>query len=592
MNIRRLCFACVLCCALTTQYATAQEKGYFLHTVTKGQSLYSIAQTYNISVDDIVRLNPGSEQQINAGAILKIPQLTASNKGKTSFHTIEAGETLYRLTQKYGVTVDAICEANPGLSATNFKAGQVITIPARNSDGETVTTPVQPLKSTPKKKTWQDMHKVEKGETLFSIAKLYGLTENELLAENPDINPKKLKRGSFLFIPYKKGKSTEKNKENTVQPSNEELLRKGRKTSTNYNSLNVAVLLPFMTSDTEVNSDRTRMVEFYRGLLLAVDSLKTQGVSVNLHAYDTKQEENALERILSQPEIKQMQVIFGPVESQDISRVAAFAKENKIRLVVPFSSKVDPVFNSSLLYQVNTPQSYLYSEVYEHFMRKFTNAKVIFVDSHTEKEKAEFVRGLKVELRRNSIEYTDVVITPETKSEIIAQVMNPNKTNIFVPFSGSYKMLASIMPTLLSMKEENPTKEMVLFGYPEWQTYTKDFSNNFFALNTYFYSSFYTNTVFPEAIRFADKYKHWYKRDMAQTYPRYGMLGFDMGYFFLKGLSQKGSNIESSLDEIKVTPIQTGFKFERVSNWGGFINKKVFFVNFSPNKELIKLDFD
>ncbi len=347
-----------------------------------------------------------------------------------------------------------------------------------------------------------------------------------------------------------------------------------------------------MTSDTEVNSDRTRMIEFYRGLLLAVDSLKTQGVSVNLHAYDTKQEEKALERILSQPEIKQMQVIFGPVESQDISRVAAFAKENKIRLVVPFSSKVDPVFNSSLLYQVNTPQSYLYSEVYEHFMRKFTNAKVIFVDSHTEKEKAEFVRGLKVELRRNSIEYTDVVITPETKSEIIAQVMNPNKTNIFVPFSGSYKMLASIMPTLLSMKEENPTKEMVLFGYPEWQTYTKDFSNNFFALNTYFYSSFYTNTVFPEAIRFADKYKHWYKRDMAQTYPRYGMLGFDMGYFFLKGLSQKGSNIESSLDEIKVTPIQTGFKFERVSNWGGFINKKVFFVNFSPNKELIKLDFD
>ena len=70
------------------------------------------------------------------------------------------------------------------------------------------------------------------------------------------------------------------------------------------------------------------------------------------------------------------------------------------------------------------------------------------------------------------------------------------------------------------------------------------------------------------------------------------MLGFDTGYFFLKGLSKYGSELEKNLPQMDLTPIQTGFKFQRVNNWGGFVNKKVFFVHFTKNFELIKLDFE
>lgn len=70
------------------------------------------------------------------------------------------------------------------------------------------------------------------------------------------------------------------------------------------------------------------------------------------------------------------------------------------------------------------------------------------------------------------------------------------------------------------------------------------------------------------------------------------MLGFDTGYFFLKGLAQEGSQLENNLNRVQVTPIQTGFKFERVNNWGGFINRKVFFVHLTKDFELIKLDFE
>ena len=105
----------------------AQEnQSYFLHTIEKGQSLYSISKMYNVTTSDIIRLNPGCDEKIYAGQTIKIPTGKESQKGET-FHTIQAGETLYKLTTMYNVSAKDICEANPGLSAENFRIGQVIT---------------------------------------------------------------------------------------------------------------------------------------------------------------------------------------------------------------------------------------------------------------------------------------------------------------------------------------------------------------------------------------------------------------------------------------------------------------------------------
>ena len=120
----------------------------------------------------------------------------------------------------------------------------------------------------------------------------------------------------------------------------------------------------------------------------------------------------------------------------------------------------------------------------------------------------------------------------------------------------------------------------------------KDHLDAFFELDTYFYSSFYTNNLLPAAVHFTQRYQQWYGKDMDERYPKYGMLGFDTGYFFLKGLSCYGSELEKDIQQLDLVPIQTGFKFQRVNNWGGFINRKVFFVHFTKEYQLVKLDFD
>lgn len=574
--------------------ATA-ESGYFLHTVTKGQSLYSISSMYNVTIDDIVRLNPGSDKQIREGAALKIPQAATTNSDKPVFHTIQAGETLYRLSVKYNVTTQAICEANPGLSTENFRSGQVIIIPVQSDSKPQKETPKteEQENTNVKMKDWKDMHKVERKETIFSISREYGITEEELIAANPELKKGKLKKGTFLFIPYGKN---DKKQESESQPitkelTNEEVFSQNEELKKDIKTIKAAVMLPFMAGTSTNMDEQVRMVEYYEGFLMAVDSLKKQGVSIDLYTYDTKGREATLNSILSKKEMKNMDIIFGPAKAQDIDVLATFADKNNIRLVVPFAPKVDEVFKNPHIYQINTPQSYLYSEVYEHFTRKFSDSNVIFLNaSNGDREKDEFIKGMKTELRNNGISYRDFTVTDNFYE--ITTVMDTLRNNIFIPTSGKSTALVKILPQLTQIRRERPNYMMNLFGYPEWQTYTNDYLASFYEIDTYFYSSFYTNNLFPAAVHFTNSYRRWYSKDMANIYPKYGMLGYDTGYFFLKGLSKYGNKMEENLNSIQVTPIQTGFKFERVNNWGGFINRKVFFVHFSKDYELIKLDFE
>lgn len=593
---RSVCLFLLACiCGLTVN---AQEnQTYILHTIEKGQSLYSIASMYGVSQADIVKMNPGSDEKIYIGHTLRIPRNTTGSQ-KETFHTIEAGETLYRLTVKYNVSAKAICDANPGLSAENFRIGQVIRIPA--PDETPVVSDIDNSSKTPDvaseipaavQSRCRDMHKVKRKETIYSISKEYGITEAELIEANPELKGKnKIKKGSFLCIPYPTTIANTGNAKPQTIPTNNELFSENKKEAERISTIKAAVILPFLP-DAASRSESARMVEYYEGFLMAVDSLKRSGTSIDLYTYNSGANVNSLNDILSKNEMKNMDIIFGPLQQQQIKPLADFAKKNDIRLVIPFTSKDNTVFRNPAIYQINTPQSYLYSEVYDHFVRQFPNANVIFIEANSKtKDKADFIKGLKDELRNRSIPMA--TLDEDASVEALKSALKTGRENIFIPTSGSNLVLIKCLPQLTLLVRENPEFSIHMFGYPEWQTYTKDHLESFFELDTYFYSSFYTNDLFPAAKNFTRNYRRWYGKDMDERYPKYGMLGFDTGYFFLKGLARYGSELENNLQRMDFAPIQTGFKFQRVNNWGGFVNKKVFFVRFTKNYELVKLDFD
>ena len=593
---RWLCIGLLACLPICLQAQTSDS--YFLHTIARGENLTSIAATYNVSVADIVRLNPGSDRLIKAGETLRIPQ-SKDNNGP-QYHTIQPGETLYGLMKRYDVTVEAICKANPGLSESNFRSGQVIIIPAADK------TPDLPIIQTDQpanqsavipQQSYRDIHKVKRRETIYSICREYGITEEELIAANPELKTEKLKRGKYIRIPFHKQMPVAPvvTPGESAMPTNSELFERINSDTKRKNQLKVAVMLPFMLNGGN-QGEQMRMVEYYQGVLMAINELKKNGTSFDIHTYDTQNNATTVRQILARSEMKDMDLIIGPGHATHIPAISAFSEQNKIRLVVPFTSKCDEVFGNPYLYQVNTPQSYLYSEVYEHFLRKFRGNNIIFVDAGDgETDKREFIGGFKQELKDQHIPFREI---KANSKESIEQALQSGTENILIPTSGSNIALIKLLPYLKALKlsweaEETPDKySLHLFGYPEWQTYTTDHLDDFYTFDTYFYTSFYANNLSVSVVNFQKEFRQWYHKEILNTYPKYAILGYETAHYLLKGLSLYGNKLEQHLNNIQVTPIQTSFRFERVSNWGGFINKKVFFIHFTKDHELIKMDFD
>ena len=187
-------------------------------------------------------------------------------------------------------------------------------------------------------------------------------------------------------------------------------------------------------------------------------------------------------------------------------------------------------------------------------------------------------------MQQRDIPFKEVTYKGDTFATDIEAAMVRDKRNVVLPTSASLDAVNKIkapLRMLSELKEEEKEPYMVnLFGYPEWQTYTRECLEDFYALNTYIYSNFYADNLSPEVHGFYSDYKNWYSKNLINTFPKYGILGFDTGMYFLGAINKYGSNFENNLDKIHYKSIQTGFDFHRVNNWGGFINTNLFIVHY------------
>ena len=599
-NLRTI-ISTVLLSVLFSISAGAQE--YFMHTVTQGQGLYSISRMYGVTEDEIIKLNPGSEKVIRTGQELRIPNKKQPASGK--FHTVQKGETLYRLAVQNRISVKELCDANPGLSAENFKIGQVITIPAPSDEdplastienaGESapqeIKTDVQTIQSDTA--TYKTTHVVKRRETIFRICRNYNITQDEFLQANPEFKYNKLKQGAVVRIPFSQKETAQRKQrineaQNRMQSIPDSTLFSMNETQQEEESdgiITAALILPFSLGDSATTMQK-QMIEFYQGMLLALDKLKNEDVSVNLKVFDSQADGTSLQPLLDSGKLDDADIIFGPRWTNQITEVARWSTAHQVPLVLPMNANADDVFNNPYVYQLNTPQSYFNQEIYNHFLEQFPNPNVIIMDAD-EFRRNEFIDGLKTVMADHDIPYSTLDI--DTAYQELMDTLAPGKQNIMIINSSSSGPLNTLLPVLqLITRTKAPEIETHLFGYPEYQIYAQDHLDELYEVDTWFY----TNNMLKESVDFNALFRRSFSRQMLVSYPSFASYGYDTGYYFLKGIATYGKDLENHLNEIKTDPVQMGFKFERVNNWGGFINRKVFFVHFSNEYKVEKIDFD
>lgn len=606
---------------LIATVANAQNEKYITHKVTQGQTLFSISKLYDTTVELIVRNNPGSAKKLSVGQTLKIPvnRITETNDNRTVrdgklYHTIRSKETLFSLGKKYGVTPDEICAANPGLSINNFPIGKEIIIPGQQVSDEKETkkasfkfVPVPEEDDVKIEKT----HKVKRRETIEKICKKYGISQEDFFKVNPELVGKKVKRKMIVNIPAKRSKAEIEQQPTIVVDTPSVEPEEKRFDRSSDGKTRIAVILPFLL-DRYAPEEQGRMVEFYQGLLMAAERLKREGHSFEINTFDSGFKDKSLDSLISSGALDEMDLIIGAYYPNHNKELGRFVKDKDIPLVIPFSNKKDELHKNPMAFFVNTLQASVLPDVARNFIATFPNANVIFVEDTVKSNKGEFIKCLTAELSRNSIPFSTVTVeqisidseeqernkgNDEEEIDILAPLRSlavEGKDNIIIPLSSSKETLNSILPNLVmaNVLDTALTAQFKLFGYPEWQVYAQQAREQLYEVDTYFYATFFTHFSIPEAAKFQNEFIRWYNRDLQKIFPRYGMLGYDIGYQFILSTINYGRELPDKINELPFTPLQSGFKFERIDNNGAMMNKKLFFIHYTRDYNIEKIDLD
>lgn len=536
----------------------AQSTITIKYEVQTGETLYSIARNNNTTVDNILKLNPGlAADRIMAGQKINIPangqKVPASTSSSIPVVQIEKGFGNESTERKHTPT-----------NASQLVQSQF------NNHQSAVTPAVQPTR--PKYKT---THEVKKKETIYSVSREYGITEDMLINANPELKKQKLKKGSVINIPY----TVEEDKAyyEAVRRAEEEA-RKPK--IVKYNTLNVAVILPFNLSSDKMTVEAQKMANLYQGFLLAVDSLRTRGYSVDITAYEEVGSDAAtIESILRKPEMKNMQLIVGPVKSAHLTSVAKFAHENGITHVAPLSNDVNLVSEHPETFQVNIPNTMLYPQVYNKFASVHKDDNIIFVGMNDRNDNVNYIINFKKALDEKGIKYHRVGISEISQ---IGDMLKKGVNNVVVTSSGSVSAFESLSSKMSQINEKNEYS-IQFFGYPEWQTLSSKHEKNLTKFKCQFFTSFYSNNTSLRTLQFNRNFQRWFNQEQYNSFPHYGELGYDIACYFLKGLKEYGSDFKNNIHSITYQSLEFPMNYEKKNNWSGYQNKSLLFVTYSPS---------
>ena len=452
-------------------------------------------------------------------------------------------------------------------------------------------------------------HKVEKSETIFGIAKKYGITIEELIKANPVMNQPgyELKRGETINIPYAKGQDpTTKTETKTVPatttapasttaPATTTPPTQAKTTTVpttkptttavaGKKEVKVGVMLPLHDND----GDGRRMVEYYRGLLLGVDRVKKDGITVDMQAWNVPIDAD-INTVLNGKEAADCDIIFGPLYTKMVKPLADFCTKNDIMMVIPFSISGNDVENYSNIYQVYQPQEDFDRQTIKNFIQWFNNYHVVIIDCEDEKStKGDFTKKLRAELDNYALKYS--LTSLKTNDKNFAKAFSLSKQNVVVVNTEHSPSLNATLAKLNILTEKNTDISVSLFGYKEWLMYTKVYLDYYYKYDAYIPTYFYYNEVSADTKWVERHYKKWFEKDMmADALPRFALTGFDHACFFIGGYTQFGKNFNGGKGQMTYKPVQSPLKFRNAGK--GHKNTNFMFVHYKNDRTIESVNY-
>ena len=439
-------------------------QNFTMHTVVKGETVTQIAQKYNCTPSEIYNLNPDAINGIQPDAVLIIPNTKSqATSNSNSSHLVALKETLYSISKLYSVSIEELQNANPTLLTEGLKAGQNLVIPIKSATNLIVATANKPRINKPL---------ITLNKSTFSSPKelVFLLPFNISKIENDSINSisAKLKKDKFLNM----------------------------------------------------------TLDFYSGVLMAIDSAKTIGLYINIKIYDSEETKNtsSIPSLIQQNKFQKTNAIIGPFYQLNIEKLSQSLGSNSIPILSPLSKeKGKSSFN---IYQ-SMPTNEDCKAAMINYIIKNNGNLIAMIDS----KKA----ILKDYLKTNNYKNKVVVLNPNglVVKDSLRKLLVRNKMNYIILDSQKTGFILAATNAMISLMNDYQLQMVILEPNPTLDFYEIDL-NRLLKLKM-MYPSIVRENLSPEADIFRNKYKK-----INKIFPnQFAIRGFDLAFDTMMRLSQE-----------------------------------------------------
>ncbi|WP_437372347.1 LysM peptidoglycan-binding domain-containing protein [Maribacter litoralis] len=521
------------------------EDDFEKYTVAAKETRWSIAHKYGITIDSMLVLNPGlskSDSYLSEGYELLMPKIAGSTvKNQVTqlytSYTVPAKMNFYRLEKEFGVKSDEIVRLNPEITERGgLKEGMVIRIPEQRVETGEINTDNYIF------------YEVKPKQNEFRLTRKFGMTWAELTQLNPDLKDG-LKAGMILKLP--------KDKVGDFEVKNALVLDKVNL----LDSINVAVkpkllfMLPFRLDKVNLSDkenaektidsrrDMTISLGLYSGALVAIDSLNSLGVSVDVKTVDNQLSLAKTKEILQGELLGGYSAVFGPLDVPSLKETAVQASRFNVPVLAPVTANSD-ISLENVFYSY-TDEEVLWKHMLDYVENTHKDETLLVIaDENNKKEKDAILERFP---------NAKVVVVKEEEKNIginrdkLQTLLSDQVPNWVFVESDNYKLIASVVSILNSF---NNTAFDPLLGKDKVSVrmFTTDmnpaFENDVIS-NTHLSNLKFTYPSVNKAVAnssFVDNYRKRFGDDPN----KYAVRGFDLTYDLLLKLAYKNNLLDVS----------------------------------------------
>ncbi len=553
------------------------EHKFTYYKVQPKQGKWRVAYDYGITIDELERLNPEiKDVTLKAGQLLVVPKFIAIkqdtlNTNKYKYYEVLPHETMFSLAKRFGISQEELIRLNPSLSE-GLKFGQTLVVPKGI-----------PASKHESEDDWYNTYEVQAHETLFSLSKRFNISQDDLLKLNPELKDG-LKAGQILKISKKKSLNQVKVTDTIAYQKIKSInLLDSLRPDARYK---VAILLPLKLKNANQSDSisqcekisESKILDYYSGIKMAIDSIKQLGIQVDYDVYDTQGSSFVTGKILETTDLSDYNFVMGPIKTDNIDKVAKVLELDNTPVVVNKYKGKNKYRNMIV---TSSQNNYLEQHMIHYLNEKSVGKALTIVYDPSKKSVVDTV-AKQLQVKPQLIEAKETKKGFMIYADKLSKKMVSGKENYVIIVSDDNSFIFSVLSILNAVANKQKITLFTLEDKKLYEDNSNDRMNAFLSNLNYHFPARVKRTI---DVKIAKRLKQTYNLPPSFI----ALNGFDTTFdLFVRAAN--ADNLFEGMQRIGKTEQSSKVFLYKHTPQSGFVNQGSVILRINKNLDLVKVE--